>query len=159
MRSPNPKMYTFPETNKLPNPKNCHPERGDRRERRPRTCIFFLLPLALSLAFNSASAQSPAKVHVFHHENVLGTSMELKLKTTSDAEAVKAEAAVLSEIDRENHILSAWSSTSEFSRWTRTHNTPVHVSLELFEVLSLFDHWRDQTSGALDASAETAVRT
>jgi len=62
------------------------------------------------------------------------------------------------QIDRENRILSAWSSTSEFSRWTRTHNTPVHVSPELFDVLSLFDHWRDQTNGALDASAETAVR-
>jgi thiamine biosynthesis lipoprotein ApbE len=115
--------------------------------------------LSLSFALSAASAQSPSKVHVFHHENVLGTSLELKLKTTSNALAAKAEVAVLNEIDRENRILSAWSSTSEFSRWTRTHNTPVRVSPELFEVLSLFDRWREQTSGALDASAETAVRT
>ena len=114
--------------------------------------------LSLSLSL-SASAQAPAKIHVFHHENVLGTSLELKLKTANNAKAAKAEAAVLHEIDRENHILSAWSSSSEFSRWTRTHNTPIHVSPELFEVLSLFDRWRDQTDGALDASAETASRT
>jgi thiamine biosynthesis lipoprotein ApbE len=114
---------------------------------------------ALSLSFAlSASAQAPA-IRVFHHENVLGTSLELKLKTRSNAQATKAEAAVLHEIDRENRILSAWSSTSEFSRWTRTHNTPVRVSSELFEVFSLFDRWRDETGGALDASAETAIRT
>lgn len=114
---------------------------------------------ALSLSFVlSASAQSPAKIRIFHHENVLGTSLELKLKTTSNAQATKAEAAVLHEIDRENRILSAWSSTSEFSRWTRTHNAPVRISQELFEVLSLFDHWRDETGGALDASAEAATR-
>jgi thiamine biosynthesis lipoprotein ApbE len=114
--------------------------------------------LLLSLAIPSAFAQSPSKVHVFRHENVLGTSLELKLRTSTDAQATQAEAAILREIDRENRILSAWSSTSEFSRWTRTHNTPVKVSPELFEVLSLFDHWRDTTNGALDASAETAVR-
>ncbi|MDE1177793.1 MAG: DUF2271 domain-containing protein [Edaphobacter sp.] len=115
--------------------------------------------LGLFVALGSASAQSASSIHVFHHENVLGTSMELKLRTANDAQAQKAEAAVLHEIDRENRILSAWSSTSEFSRWVRTQNKPVHVSPELFDVLNLFDHWREQTGGALDASAETAVRT
>jgi thiamine biosynthesis lipoprotein ApbE len=115
------------------------------------------LSFALSLPF--VSAQSRSKPHVFYHENVLGTSLELKLRTANNAQATRAEAAVLREIDRENRILSAWSSTSEFSRWTRTHNTPVHVSPELYDVLGLFDHWHQQTAGALDASAETAVRT
>jgi thiamine biosynthesis lipoprotein len=36
----------------------------------------------------------------------------------------------------------------------RTNNTAVKVSPELFEVLSLFDKWRVQSAGALDASAE-----
>jgi thiamine biosynthesis lipoprotein ApbE len=114
--------------------------------------------LLLSFSLAPAFAQSSSTVHVFHHENVLGTSLELKLRTSTDAQATQAEAAVLREIDRENRILSAWSSTSEFSRWTRTRNTPVRVSPELFEVLSLFDQWRANTNGALDASAETAVR-
>ncbi len=114
--------------------------------------------LFLSLAIPSAIAQAPAKTYIFHHENVLGTSLELKVRASSSAQATQAESAVLQEIDRENRILSAWSSTSEFSRWARTHGTPVRVSPELFEVLSLFDQWRQATNGALDASAETAVR-
>ncbi len=121
--------------------------------------------LGLFVALGSASAQPASSaqpnssVHVFRHENVLGTSLELKLRTASDAQAQRAEAAVLKEIDRENLILSAWSSSSEFSRWIKTQNKPVKVSPELFDVLSLFDQWRAQTGGALDASAETAVRT
>ncbi|QNI37613.1 DUF2271 domain-containing protein [Edaphobacter albus] len=114
--------------------------------------------LLLSLAIPLASAQSQSSLYISHHENVLGTSLELKLRTSSKAQAAKAEEAVLHEIDRENRILSAWSPTSEFSRWNSTHNIPVHVSPELYEVLDLFDHWRQQTGGALDASAETAVR-
>ncbi|HMG03371.1 MAG TPA: DUF2271 domain-containing protein [Edaphobacter sp.] len=118
--------------------------------------------LALSLSFvtagYSAHAETPSTIHIFHHENVLGTSLELKVKASSNAQAKRAETAVLAEIDRENRILSAWSPSSEFSRWTRTHNTPVRVSPELFDVLSLFDRWREQTGGALDASAETAIR-
>jgi len=50
--------------------------------------------LSLSLAFSgAASAQSPTEVRIFHHENVLGTSLELKLKTTSDVQAARVEAA------------------------------------------------------------------
>ncbi|HEY0161066.1 MAG TPA: DUF2271 domain-containing protein [Edaphobacter sp.] len=114
--------------------------------------------LFFSFALPFAGAQSSSNVHISHHENVLGTSLELKLRTSTNAEATKAEAAVLREIDRENSILSAWSNNSEFSRWVRTHNTAVKVSPELYDVLSLFDRFREQTSGALDASAETATR-
>jgi thiamine biosynthesis lipoprotein ApbE len=114
--------------------------------------------LLLLFAIPFTLAQSQSSLYRSHHENVLGTSLELKLRTSSKAQAGKAEQAVLHEIDRENRILSAWTSTSEFSRWTRTQNTPVRVSPELYEVLDLFDRWRQQTGGALDASAETAVR-
>lgn len=105
----------------------------------------------------SALAQKPA-THIFHYDNILGTSMELKLHTASASETNRAEKAVLSEIERENKILSAWQSNSEFSRWMKTHNTPVKVSPELLEVLALFDEYRAQTGGALDPSAETATR-
>jgi thiamine biosynthesis lipoprotein len=97
-------------------------------------------------------------VRVFHHENVLGTSLALKVKTPDGATALRAESAVLAEIDRCNGILSAWDSNSEFSRWMATKGTAEKVSPELIEVLSLFDAWRMHTGGALDASAETATR-
>jgi len=104
------------------------------------------------------AANSPRQIHVFHYENVLGTSLDMKVRAASDGEASRAAEAALAEFDRENKILSAWSADSEFSRWTKTHGTAEKVSPELFEVLSLFDAWKTKTDGALDASAETAVR-
>src|ERR1035438_10474315 len=99
----------------------------------------------------------PTGIQVFHYENVLGTSLDMKIRAKSDAQATRAEAAALAEFDRENRILSAWTPESEFSRWTKTHGTAEQVSPELFEVLALFDAWRERTGGALDASAESAV--
>ena len=93
-----------------------------------------------------------------HYENVLGTSFDMKVVSKSEAQADRAESAALAEIDREAKILSSWNPNSEFSRWFRTHDHPVHVSSELFEVLGLFDKWRSLTNGALDASAETISR-
>src|SRR4029077_4831425 len=103
----------------------------------------------------SSTESARAKLYVFQHENVLGTSLELKIIADSPAQSEQAESAALAEIDRESHILSSWDPRSEFSRWFRTANEPVRVSPELFEILSLFDQWRERTHGALDASAET----
>lgn len=44
------------------------------------------------------------------------------------------------------------------SRWLTTRGTAVKLAPEFFEVLGLFGHWREQTNGALNASAEIAVR-
>ncbi len=87
-----------------------------------------------------------------------GTSFDIKIVAGTEAQADEAEAATLAEIDREAKILSSWDSTSEFSRWFRTQGQPVRVSPELFEVLALFDKWRERTDGALDASAEASDR-
>ena len=94
----------------------------------------------------------------FHHENVLGTSLEIKVRSAGRAQAEVAEQAVLGEIDRCETILSSWRPDSEFSRWAATHNRAVHISPELMEVLYLFDAWRAQTGGALDASVEAATK-
>jgi thiamine biosynthesis lipoprotein ApbE len=104
------------------------------------------------------SSRHHVRVHTFNHEQVLGTSLELKVIARSNGVAARAEAAALAEIDRQAAILSSYDATSEFSRWFSTRNVAVPVSPELFEVLSLFDAWRALTSGALDASAEAASR-
>ena len=121
----------------------------------------FLLAAVFLLA-PSQGGTSPVstqnKLYVSHFENVLGTSLELKIVASSSGQSQQAEQAVLAEIDREAHILSSWDPDSEFSRWFRTMNQPVHISPELFEVLNLFDRWRERTGGALDASAETITR-
>jgi thiamine biosynthesis lipoprotein ApbE len=111
-----------------------------------------------SVGASSSKAPSQDQLYTVHYENVLGTSFDMKVVSASEAEADKAEAAALAEIDREAKILSSWDPNSEFSRWFRTQDQPVRVSLELFEVLGLFDKWRGLTSGALDASAEAITR-
>jgi thiamine biosynthesis lipoprotein ApbE len=113
--------------------------------------------LALGLGVASINVGHP-RLWASHYENVLGTSLDLKVGAVSEADATRAEEAVLREIDREAGILSAWDASSEFSRWTQTHGEALLVSRELFEVLGLFDQWRERTEGALDASAEAVTR-
>jgi thiamine biosynthesis lipoprotein len=113
----------------------------------------------LALCLGAASSTSlRQRTYTFNYENILGTSLELKVGAASAADAARAEEVVLTEIEREAKILSAWDSSSEFSRWSRTHGEAVPVSPELLEVLGLFDQWRDRTGGALDASAEAVTR-
>jgi thiamine biosynthesis lipoprotein len=120
------------------------------------------LILIVALSIPSPGSYSPTlareQVYTFHYENVLGTSLELRIAALSPAGAEAAEAAALREIERQAGILSAWDPKSEFSLWLRTYGQPVPVSTELFEVLGLFDRWRSLTGGALDASAETVAR-
>jgi FAD:protein FMN transferase len=115
-----------------------------------------VLILAGTVAFVSRSRD---KLYVSNYENVLGTSMEIKVSANGERTAVKAEVLALAEIDRLNRILSGYDCSSEFSRWMNGGKIPVVVSTELFDVLSLFEQWRVKTHGALDASAETISKT
>ena len=120
--------------------------------------------IALSLALlstsygGSGSLPGARRFFTFQHENVLGTSFELKVQAGSEAAARMGETSALGEIEREAKILSGYDAQSEFSRWTRTRGEAVKVSPELFEVLGMYDRWREKTSGALDASAEAIGR-
>jgi thiamine biosynthesis lipoprotein len=123
--------------------------------------ISFLAILLFSLGFSTPADLSLAHrepLYTFNYENVLGTSLVLKIGAGSLEHAEKAEAAARGEIAREAKILSAWDSGSEFSRWFKSSGQTVRVSGELFEVLGLFDQWRTRTNGALDASAEAITR-
>jgi len=113
--------------------------------------------LALATA-GSSSVTSRDRIFTFSYDNVLGTSLDLKVAAASPAQAHNAETAVLNEIGREAKILSSWDTDSEFSRWARTHDRAVPVSAELFEVLGMYDRWRARTNGALDASAGSVIR-
>jgi thiamine biosynthesis lipoprotein ApbE len=94
----------------------------------------------------------------FHYDNVLGTSMEVTVIASSQADAHRASAAVLDRIDRDARILSGYDPASEFSRWFATRGEAAPVSPELYDVLGMFDTWRNRSGGALDASAETVSR-
>jgi thiamine biosynthesis lipoprotein ApbE len=117
--------------------------------------------LAFLLGSSTGASTGPDRAgrpFTYNYENVLGTSLELKVFAGAEAVADKAEEAALAEIDREAKILSAWDSTSEFSRWSGSVDRPERVSPELLEVLGLFDQWRERSGGALDASAEAVTR-
>lgn len=122
------------------------------------------LSLSLICLFTSANIaypMDPGKTpwsYTEQFENILGTSMELKIRSISQEESEKAQKAVLREISRMAAILSAYDPNSEFRRWEATSHKAVPVSHELFEVLDLFDRWRVRTGGALDASAEAVTK-
>ncbi|MEO7191271.1 MAG: DUF2271 domain-containing protein [Vicinamibacterales bacterium] len=116
----------------------------------------FLVPAVV--AFSSAGTATAADLSfVSNYENVLGTSLELKIAALNRVAADRAQLTILNEISRQSRILSSWDSTSEVSRWAQSHGQPVPVSRELFDVLGLFDHWRVRTGGALDPAAQSVV--
>ncbi|HEY4086960.1 MAG TPA: DUF2271 domain-containing protein [Bryobacteraceae bacterium] len=120
-----------------------------------RRTIVFGGALALTLPRPGRSAISaPDTIHTFHYENVLGTSLQLRVAAVSRDQARGASDAVLAEIGRQAKILSTWDPRSEVSRWQRTNGRPVRVSPDLFRVLALYDQWRARTNGAIDPSAQ-----
>ena len=120
----------------------------------------FLTFSLLATMGNAAPAPKTGNKHMYvsHFENVLGTSMEVKVVAASQQAATVAEMAAKHEISRLSKILSAYDAGSEFSQWMHTSQKAVAISPELFEVLSLFDEWRVKSNGALDASAEVITK-
>ncbi len=116
-------------------------------------CVCMLGSLALN-AMPTPKAKKTSRLYVSQFENVLGTSLELKVHAYSEKQASVAENAALSEIERMSKILSGYDVNSEFSKWMKTSQQAIPVSKELFEVLSLFEQWKLKSGGALDASAQ-----
>ncbi len=117
-------------------------------------------PVALALGiFETAAATVPTPERFsFHHENVLGTSFELHVRSVGAAAAGRAETVALAEIDRLARIFSSYSPDSEFSRWQRTRGEAVTVSQELFSVLAASDRWQTASHGAFNPGAEAFSR-
>jgi thiamine biosynthesis lipoprotein len=115
--------------------------------------LFILTSFSVSASVSPEIKKSP-RLFISHFENVLGTSLEIKVRSTSKKQASVAEAAALKEIERMSKIISAYDVNSEFSKWMKTSHEAKPVSPELFAVLDLFDQWRFRSEGALDASAQ-----
>ena len=92
----------------------------------------------------------------YGHENVLGTSLDLTFLARGEADAERAEAAALAEIDRLRAVLSTWDPTSEASRWLRSRNESIAVSEDLWAVLSAYDLWRNRSGGLVDPAIAAA---
>ena len=115
--------------------------------------ILVLSAFFLLLFLRAGRLPGSEKVYISNYENVLGTSLELKIFAVSTTAARKAEEAALNEIDRLDLILSSYSSTSEFNRWMNGPRVPTPVSPALYDVLDLFDQWKLKSGGALDPGA------
>jgi len=94
----------------------------------------------------------------FHHENVMGTSMELVVHADGEASARRAEARVLHEIDRLTMVLSNHVPDSEFRRWQAGPIGEVAVSPDLRSVLGASDLWRERSGGAFDPRVQMLSR-
>ncbi len=114
--------------------------------------MVFLLPAVYTDAVHAADT------YVFHHENVMGTSLELRVLSDSEAAARWAEERVLAEIDRLSTIFDGYDPRSELSRWQAAPKSPIKVSPELFEVLRLSDHFQGISGGAFDPRVEVFMR-
>lgn len=109
------------------------------------------------IAFFGRSVQA-SDDYEFHHENVMGTALELRVSARNPEAAYRAEARVLAEIDRLSRIFSSYDPASEFRRWESASHVKTRVSDELFEVLQLCDRWREFSAGAFDPRAEVCSR-
>jgi FAD:protein FMN transferase len=118
--------------------------------------LTFTLALVLLTGFSDPPADGTMTFYSAF-ENVLGTSLDMRIAAVSENIAELAEQRALDEIDRLDNILSSYKD-SEFRRWQETRDSAVMVSPELFEVLSLFDEWRHRTHGALSPSVGVGVR-
>lgn len=85
----------------------------------------------------------------FHHDHIMGTSLDLVVLTTSEREAETAEAAVLGEIARLSRILSTYDPRSEISRrgGERENQSP-----ELSALFAAYDDWNHRSGGAIATS-------
>jgi thiamine biosynthesis lipoprotein len=95
------------------------------------------------------AAHVHAEEFVFHHENVLGTSAELRIHADSRSIADAAEEQVLAHIDRLARIVSTYDPQSEVVTWMAGDRT-ANVSPELYELLLLSEQYEQQTDGAFN---------
>jgi thiamine biosynthesis lipoprotein ApbE len=110
------------------------------------------------IALERARPAFSADDYAFYHENVMGTSLELVVRTESAAAAQAAEVRVLREIDRLSGIFSGYDPKSELSRWQSAPPGAIPVSHEFFELLDLSDQWTVRSHGAFDPRVEVLTR-
>ena len=128
---------------------------------RPKKFRFLSGVLRVKLAaFLFLSVCLTAHLHagefVFHYENVLGTSAELRIHSASRIDAGAAEQRALAEIDRLTAIVSTYDSQSELRRWMNGDVNKT-VSSDLFDLLSSCDQYEKLTQGAFNPRVASAT--
>jgi thiamine biosynthesis lipoprotein ApbE len=134
------------------------------RQRIAHAATIALLGVAVPAdARAAASPNSPPAVRfasdasplAFHHEGVLGTSMELIVPGATRVDAAACERVVLDEIERLRRILSTYDPASEIRRLMASGVAA--ASPELGELLATYDLWCGRTGGAIDANMGAVI--
>lgn len=86
----------------------------------------------------------------FHHDHILGTSLDIQITANSSKAATAGEQAILSEIQRLSKIVSTYDPDSEFSRWRKSTASQSPVSADLLRLMQRSDAWRTQSNGAFN---------
>ena len=106
---------------------------------------------ATALVFPASSVAAEMRLAAgdfqFQHEGILGTSLDLVVRAPRFADAYACERRVLAEIGRLTRILATRDPASEISRVAA--GAPV-VSVELAELLALYDQWAARTGGLIN---------
>jgi len=127
----------------------------------------FLATMSIISSLVSAGVQADEKIHRFHHDHILGTSLDITLVGVDAPGAAAGEGAILAEITRLNGILSTYDTASELSRLNRASNTSsTAISADVRAVLLACEHWRAATDdhfscliGALTQAWQKAAQT
>lgn len=118
------------------------------------TC--FLVGRAIAEPISPIKEETQAEF-AFHHDNILGTSLDLVVVVPDVRTAEVCEQAVLAEIERLRQVLSTYDPESEISRLNRATG-PCRSSRELIEVLRSYDHWHDKSRGAFNGQLGNLFR-
>lgn len=115
---------------------------------------FCTLSLSLFL-FSMLARSSSADDFTFHHENVLGTSLELHVQCDTEAAAREAEERTLQEIERLEKIFSHYDPSSEFSKFVNAKpGTISTLSHDLRELLKRCNEWNQVSHGAFQPGVQ-----
>jgi len=119
--------------------------------------IFIRTFLAASLHLGLAALSATAEPSVYnrHRDHVLGTSLNLVVVAGTEAEADRAEAAVLGEIERLSAILSTYDPGSEVSKLNAA--SKVKVSPDLVRVLTSCESFRQSSGNAMSCRIGKAL--
>ena len=118
----------------------------------PRRVANTAILLVACLSALTTPAARAAEDFAFYHENVMGTSLELKVRADAIEAARWAEDRVLREIDRAERHLQRLRPDQRVQPLAGglPGAGPVPISPELFEVLESCDSWHARSGGTFD---------
>jgi thiamine biosynthesis lipoprotein ApbE len=113
--------------------------------------------LVLASQQDAAARRNTAQEFYFHHDHILGTSLDVWLTARDETAAQQAEAAILAEIERLRRVFSLYDDASELSRLNCTRG-PMVASADLFAVLKLYETWQERSARAFHGQLGELVR-